>query len=394
MTDLQAMFRELQVKLNERHFERYDEIEIVLAACLTKEHVVFIGPPGTAKSMLARDIVETFQGATIFEYLYTKFTTPEEIFGPFDLRLLQEGQYKRITRGKLPEAHVAYEDEIFKANSPIQNARLTVMNERLFDNGTERVKVPLITTIGASNEMPEGEELNAIFDRYMYRKHVRYIHEPSNFVEMLRSPEQASLPNLYLDDLLAAIAAVEQVIIPETIYETYVQIRGDLQLEGITVSDRRFKKSLKALQAMAWLAERDHVNDDDFRILQHVLWTAPQEEKKVTRVVLNHTNPLEIEALAIIDAADEIAGDLAAALMDAKSKGVEPKDALMDQGIEWFTTMRNLGADVKKLEQKAKLANKPLNRVKIARDRIVSVAEEIHRHTIGVGRASLNLKID
>ncbi len=386
---LQDQFNTLREVLTERHIERYDEVEIGLVAVLSKFHVVLIGPPGTAKSMLAEDLVTAFSGARLFKYLFTKFTTPEEIFGPWDLSLLKEGTYQRILTGKAPEAELIFEDEVFKANSAILNAQLTLMNERKFDNGVDRVDCPLITVFAASNELPEGEELWALFDRFHLRKRVDYIHEPGNFVRMLQSNGGAEMPELTLDDLIEAQLQVKDVVVPDAIWDTMVDIRSDMQMDGLIASDRRYKQSLIALKSMAWLHNRDAVNDDDFRIMEHMLWTNPEDIKKVSRIILSHTNPLDQEANEIIDMADEIAGQLSSALMDAKARGVETDQALTKQGIEWFTKCKQLSEKIKKLEQKAVKAGRPTNRIEQAKDRVLRVAREVGRNTIGLENMDL-----
>ena len=391
-TLLQDRFGELREALNKRHIERYDEVEISLVAVLAGYHSVLIGPPGTAKSMLAEDIVNAVQGADLFKYLFTKFTTPEEIFGPFNLALLKEGRYERITDHKAPQAHLAFFDEVFKANSAILNSCLTLMNERKFDNGTERVDAPLISVVAASNELPEGEELNALFDRFHFRKKVDYIHEPSNFVRMLLG-DDVVIPTFTLDELLEAQQEINEVDIGDDVIETLVNIRSTMNMEGIISSDRRYRQSQLALRAMGWLHGRDHVNDDDFRILEHMLWSAPEEIKKVSRIILGHTNPLDQEANEIIDMTDEIAGQLQSALMDANARSNEDTATqLTKQGIEWFSRCRKLSERLKKLEVKAEKAGRPTNRIEQAKDRLLRVAREVGNNTIGLETVELKFK--
>ena len=382
-TPLHDKFVDLRTALMGRHLERNDEIEVALVAVLSRYHVALIGPPGTAKSMLTSDICNAFEGAYYFEHLMNKFTTPEELYGPVDISMLEEGKYQRVIDGMLPQARIAFLDEVFKANSAILNANLQLMNERKYKHGPETIHVPLDTLFGASNELPEGEELGALFDRFQFRKTVDYIHEPGNFVKMLRTNLTADLPSITLEELEQAQEDVKSIEIPDSVIDTLYDIRADLQMEGVIPSDRRFYQTQSALRAMAWLEGRNQVTDDDFRILQHMLWTQPQEIKKVSRVILTHTNPLDLQADEIIDMADEIAGQLTSALLDCKQKGLNPKEALLKEGVEWFTKCKSLSDDVKSLERKAETQGKNTNRIQQARERVLRVAREISRQTIG-----------
>jgi MoxR-like ATPase len=383
MSQLNARFNALREALNQRFVERYDEVEIAVVALLSGYHVVAVGPPGTGKSMLTRELTGAFTGARYFEHLMNKFTTPEELYGPLNIAALQEGSYERILDRTLAESHIAFLDEVFKSNSAILNANLQLMNERTYKHGKEIVPVPLISLFGASNELPEGEELGALFDRFQFRMTVDYIQEPGNFIRMLKMSDTGDIPELTLEDLSSAQAEVKTVEVPEALYETLYDIRSDLAMEGVIVSDRRFRQSLRALQAMAWIETRKAVTDDDFRILQHMFWTSPQDIKRVARVILSHTNPLELEADEIIDFAEEIQGQLTAALMDCKSKNENPKEKLTKQGIEWFTRCRQLSEQVKALEVKAAKLEKNSNKINQAKDRVLRVAKEVGRHTIG-----------
>src|SRR5262249_768170 len=210
----QDKLRKIREELQQMFLERAELIDGALAALLSAQHVLIIVPPGSAKSMLADELCRRISGATYFQWLLIKFTTPEELFGAVSLKALEADDYRRVTANKLPEAHIAFLDEVFKASSSILNAILTIINERLFHNGRQVTPVPLLTLFGASNELPEDDELLALYDRFLLRFVVGYIGEDFRFLKLLQTQAPAERTTISLAELDAARAEVGTVTVP------------------------------------------------------------------------------------------------------------------------------------------------------------------------------------
>jgi MoxR-like ATPase len=265
--------------------ERDVPIRLALLAALAGEHLLLVGPPGTAKSLVARRLHLAFTDATWFERLLTRFTVPEELFGPLSIKGLEEDRYERLTDAYLPTAAIAFLDEIFKANSAILNALLTLLNEREFDNGARRESAPLIALIGASNELPEGEELHALFDRFLLRLHVGPVTKAA-FPALLGLRGEAHPPalgdlRLTPADLAAVQAAAPAVAVPDDVVVLLCDLRDWCTAEGVQVSDRRWRKVVKLLQVSALSNGRHQVSIWDCWLLQHCLWDAPETREKL-----------------------------------------------------------------------------------------------------------------
>jgi len=285
MSEATVKLARIREELNKQFLERVELIDGALVALLSGSHLLIVGPPGTAKSMLADELCRRIDGARYFQWLLTKFSTPEEIFGAVSLRGLEQDDYRRVTAFKLPEAHIAFLDEIFKANSSILNALLTIINERVFHNCRERVVVPLLTMFGASNELPDEDELTALYDRFMLRFVADYIADDFRFLRMLGGSTDGARTTLTFAELEQLAADARAVPAGGGVLELLAGLRKDLGAQQIVISDRRWKNSLAVMRAHALLLGRDAVTEDDVMFLEHVLWKDPEERPKVVEAI-------------------------------------------------------------------------------------------------------------
>jgi len=367
----------LRDELSNAVFEREEQIVAMIAAILAGVHVLLLGPPGTAKSMLANLLCSAIEGGQFFQWLLTKFSTPEELFGPLSLKGLENDEYRRVTSGKLPEAHIAFLDEIFKANSAILNSLLTLINERKFHNNGHGQAVPLISCVGASNELPQGEELGALYDRFALRFWVDCLQDDNAFQTMLNSSPTTINTKLTLKDIEELQKAVEAVNVPQDVIDNILAVRRELRLAGITVSDRRWKGAVKILKAYAVLDERDELTNDDLESLVNILWNHPEQRNMIMKSVAPYANPFNKMAVEKLDAAKELYDNWTKQVYEAQNMLDETSKnrVLQEAALQTNGALKEILKEIEK-----DLKDRPENRVrklKETRDQIKKWQKEV-----------------
>lgn len=352
----------LRTALGEALLEREVEIDSLLTCALAGEHIVLIGPPGTAKSLLARSFAGAL-GGRYFEALLTRFSTPEELFGPFSLAGLQADRFTRAMDGKFPTADVAFLDEIFKAGPSLLNSLLGGLNERVMHDDGKVLPIPLRVCIGASNEYPQSEETMALWDRYMVRHEVSPLAKSESQLKLAMGVLTRSPMNVIsLDEWDLAARSVREVTVPKGAAEAFLRVVTLVRADGVYVSDRRMVKALSLVKATAWLDGSSEIDSEHFGILEHALWEKTTQRGPVAGIVRGQLSPLLGEAQRLRDACMTVVAPLVAssdstmqarALTELKRAALKIKElgAKMKQGTRSRERVRSLFVELSTLHK-------------------------------------------
>lgn len=303
--EIKPRISSLLKEMGKGSFEREEAIALSLLSALSGESIFLLGLPGVGKSMIARRLKMAFKDSTCFEYLMSRFSTPDEIFGPVSIgKLKDEDKYERVVEGYLPTADVVFLDEIWKAGPAIQNSLLTAINEKIFHNGDKDIDLPIKGIIAASNELPaEGEGLEALWDRFLIRYVVRPIKKDAAFMELIAGkPVSCFVPDvlkLSKEEYEQIQEMKEAIMIPNDVLAVIIGLRTkyitekakqdseentDEETKDVPVpyvSDRRWKKIAGILKTSALLNGRNSVNLSDCLLLEHLIWDTDQHIEDV-----------------------------------------------------------------------------------------------------------------
>ncbi len=322
-TSVRKRIEKLLEFLNAGLYEKEEAVRLALLSAVAGESIFFLGPPGTAKSMISSRIHHAFKGTKYFEYLMNEFSTPDEIFGSVKLKGLDEGIYEKNTTGYLPEAHIAFLDEIWKSGPAILNTLLTIINEKKFRNGTDVKKVPLQILLAASNELPkEKAGLEALYDRFIIRTMVNPVENEKSFFDLCENsgkelviPESMKPNLLTIEEVQTWSEKIDGVILTDKIKDVIMEIRRELEVknheknreekEKFYVSDRRWKKIIHLLKTSAFLCDRTEVDLMDMQLITYCIWNTPKQRDEVKSIVKEIVQAHGLECTTAIDDIEE-----------------------------------------------------------------------------------------
>lgn len=351
---LVAKTREIRNQMKDELVERGVEIDLMLACVIARVHMLMLGEPGVAKSMTADQFLSHIDGAKLFSHLLNKQTPPDALVGPISFQAMKEDRFRRVTTQRLPEANIAFIDEIFKSNAVNLNLMLKIINERLFENDGTLVDVPLWTMVAASNELPgtDKEELTAFADRIGVRRIVQPVRTSDGTRLILEGQlmrnrgesQSESFTSLTVEEIETLQGACTMIEVPNRVLEKIIELRAGAEKENLHLSMRRVFEGVKICQAQALLSERGEVKAEDLRLFEHILWNDPEEVSIAQELTLDFAGTIGKQAARAKAAYEEFQKRLSAAQAKMPADNSEPEQDVV-------TELTTVAAQLTKLDK-------------------------------------------
>mgnify|MGYP001248373285 CR=1 FL=1 len=370
--------REVESELNERFLERREAIRAILVALVAKQNAVLLGPPGTGKSALVKAVAQYFE-SKYFETLLAETSTPAQITGPVSVKGLEQDDYRKVTANMIPEANIAFLDEVFNSNGAVLHELHPILNERCFYNGRQGlVPIELDTVIGAANILPQGDNLEAVWDRFQIRLVLDYLKEKSNqarFLDLvIDGGKNIPSQTVTRDELKALQDEVNKIGFPKAMRDKLLELWSAVKSENISISDRRIAQVTKIMRANALLDWRTEVDEDDFGVALHALWNKPDQIKVIKKHLLKLANPYLVK----LQSYEDMAIELHRKVMDAK------EEEKIDIGRDAVMKLKGLASKIEALKNEAESRGKASQRFDEVLQKVAGFSKEVAKVAFGI----------
>lgn len=408
--DIQTRVQKMKSEMQETHKERSAHLHVALVGLIANVHTLYIAKGGTGKSFMIRDLVSRVVGTednpmNYFEMAGDESTDPGEAVGPVNILAIRDrGVQERVLQGYLCTADVAFLDEFFNLNGVTRHKLMPILNERVFHNGGQIVRVPLKAAYMATNILDIANNQAALWDRVHLRMPMEYVQERNNKRDLvheamlrkqaallanagLKFPEieRTTITKAELEQATIEAYALEEAI-PEAVDDVFLDIHEELFGDaGIEVSTRRLADGMAVVLANSWLNGHDEVKVGDLEILQHAWWITDGDIDNVRSIVLSATNPGEKKALDLLDDYDKLKKELSEAV--AADIDQMRKNSV---GIDVYRNCERLHEEAKEIRENSLATGAGTTRVDELIEKVTQLQKDVGKQLFGVKGGDLS----